>query len=104
MRRIKRVPIEKPCQSGRIKNCSLPNEGASAIRLHLESQPSAARHFHFSDKTQFAIRHKDFHSPEIQSIACGKRVRIATAPTQSHAAYKEIQEASDPPKNVGEVP
>jgi hypothetical protein len=36
------------------------------------------------------IRHKGFHSPEIQSVACGKCVRIATAPAQSHAPYNEI--------------
>jgi hypothetical protein len=49
-------------------------------------QPGAARHFHFSDQTEFVIRHKGLHSPEIQSIAHGKRVRITTAPAQSYAA------------------
>ena len=84
--RIKHVPIEKPRQSGRIKNSGLTNDGASAVCFHLELQPRAAWHFHFSDQTEFVIRYKGFHSPEIQSVACGKSVRIATAPTQSHAA------------------
>ena len=104
MHGIKHVPIEKPRQSGRIKNSGLPNDGASAICFHLELQPRAARYFHFSDQTEFAIRHKGFHSPEIQSIACGKSVRIATAPAQSHAANEEIHRASKPPKNIGKVP
>ena len=90
MHRVKHVPIEKPRQSSRIKNSGLPNDGAAAIWFHLELQPRAARHFHFSDQTEFVIRHKGFHSPEIQSVACGKCVRIATAPAQSHAPYNEI--------------
>jgi len=80
MHRVKHVPIEKPRQSGRIENSGLPNDGASAIRFYFELQPSAARHFHFSYQTEFVIRHKGLYSPEIQSIAHGKRVRITTAP------------------------
>ena len=33
---IKHVPIEKPRQSGRIKNSGLTNDGASAVCIHLE--------------------------------------------------------------------
>ena len=53
-------------------------------------QPSATRHFHFSDQTKLVIWHKGFHSPEIQRVACGKCVRIATAPARSYAPYDEI--------------
>ena len=103
MHRIKHVPIEKPCQSGRIKNSGLPNDGASAICFHLQLQPCAAG-ISFQRPAEFVIRHKGFHSPEIQNVAGGKCMRIATAPGKSHAPYNEIQEAPKPPENIGKVP
>jgi hypothetical protein len=36
MHRVKHVPIEKPRQSGGIKNSGLPKDGALAICFHLE--------------------------------------------------------------------
>ena len=94
MHRVKHVPIEKARQSSRIKNSGLPNDGACAIWFHLKLQPRAARYFHFSDQTEFATRHKGFYSPEIQSIAHGKFLGIATAAAQSYAANHEIHCAS----------
>ena len=77
---IERIPIEKPRQSGGIKNGGLPDTRASAVGFDLELKPRTAGDLHLSDETESTIRFKGLHSPEIQGIAHSQRVSISTAP------------------------
>ena len=104
MDRIKSVPIKKPAESGWIEDCGLPNHGSAAGRFNFELKPRTTRHFHLRHQAQPAARFETLDAPEVQSVANHEGIRITATPAQSHAAHKKIEEPSDLPQEIREVP
>jgi hypothetical protein len=102
--RAKKMPVEHPAEPSRLELCNLPNHCRRTGRLCAELQPSTPGDLHFRKQPKPPAWLVRFNTPEIQSASRKWSLRVGPASPHSYAAYYEIDQTTNPPQRITEIP